>query len=86
MGDIFDVQVFVGVDWAGSSYDRRSTSVYCNKVGGNLIVWKSKKQSVVARSSAEAEYRAIAKATTKLMWIKLLLEELGFPITDSIQL
>ncbi|RVW76052.1 hypothetical protein CK203_049190 [Vitis vinifera] len=33
--------------------DRRSTSGYFTFVGGNLVTWKSKKQNVVARSSAE---------------------------------
>lgn len=49
-------------------------------------MWKSKKQNVVARSSVEAGYRAIAKATTELIWMKLLLEEFGFPITDPMKL
>ncbi|CAL9029200.1 unnamed protein product [Prunus brigantina] len=49
---------FVGytdVDWAGSITDRRSTSGYFTFVGGNLVTWRSKKQNVVSRSSAEAE-------------------------------
>ncbi|RVW94373.1 Retrovirus-related Pol polyprotein from transposon RE1 [Vitis vinifera] len=38
---------------------RRSTSGYFTFVGGNLVTWKSKKQNVVARSSAEAEFRGM---------------------------
>ena len=65
-------------DWADSLTDRCSISGYCVFIGGNLISWKSKKQDVVVRSSAEAEYRAMALATCELIWLKHLIQELRF--------
>ncbi|RVW76419.1 Retrovirus-related Pol polyprotein from transposon RE1 [Vitis vinifera] len=43
---------------------------------GNLVTWRSKKQNVVARNSAEAEFRAVAHGICEIMWIRRLLEEL----------
>ena len=43
----------------------------------NLVIWKSKKQTVVARSSAETEYRAMAHTACEMMWVNSLLRELG---------
>lgn len=40
----------------------------------------------VARSSTEAEYRALAKAASKTMWLQNLLKELGFPLKTAPQL
>jgi len=70
--------MYSDADWARDAIDRRTTSGYCIFVGGNLISWKNKKQTVVARSSTEAEYRAMAHATSELVWLKHLLQELSF--------
>ena len=51
------VEGYTDADWTGSKDDRRSTSGYFTFVGGNLVTWRSKKQTVVTRSSAEAEFQ-----------------------------
>lgn len=50
-----EVQCFADSDWAGSVYDRWSTSGYSVTLGGNVVIWKRKRQHVAARYSAEVE-------------------------------
>ncbi|GKV49332.1 hypothetical protein SLEP1_g56087 [Rubroshorea leprosula] len=65
---------------------RRSTSGFCLFLGNSLISWSSKKQSTVSRSSAEAEYRAIANAVAEATWVRQLLHELYFSVSFPIVL
>ena len=70
------VEAYTDSDWAGSVVDRKSTSGYCTFVWGNLVTWRSKKQSVVARSSAEAEYRAMSLGICEEIWLQKVLTDL----------
>ena len=70
---------YIDADWAGNALDCKSITGFCTFVRGNLVTWKSKKQSVVARSSAEAKYRVMALTAYELIWLKNLLLDLGFP-------
>ena len=68
--------VYTDADYAGSLVDRRSSSRYCTFLGGNLVTWRSKKQNVVARSSAESEFRSMAMGVCELLWLKIILDDL----------
>ncbi|KAL6315575.1 hypothetical protein AAG906_000880 [Vitis piasezkii] len=75
------IECFSYMDYAGSKFDRRSTTGYYVLFGGNLVAWKSKKQSVVSRLSAESEYKVMAQATCEIIWIHQLLCEVGMKCT-----
>ena len=65
-------------DHGGDLDRKRSTSGYVFTVGGNTISWKSCLQSVVALPSTEAEFIALTEAVKEAIWVKGLLEDLGF--------
>ncbi|XP_019159665.1 PREDICTED: uncharacterized protein LOC109156265 [Ipomoea nil] len=71
------IHAFSDSDWAGCPVDRKSTSGFAVYLGTNLISWLSKKQRTVARSSTEAEYKALADVSAEVTWVVSLLRELG---------
>jgi hypothetical protein len=61
-----------------NSDGRKSTTGYVYLVGGGTITWMSKKQSVVALSSTDAEYVALSEASHEACWLRSLYKELGY--------
>ena len=56
--------------------DKKSTIGYYTFLGENLVTWRSKKQSLVARSSTEAKFRTMAQGVCELLCLKIVLEDL----------
>jgi hypothetical protein len=80
---ITSLSAYSDADWAGCPDSRRSSSGYCVFLGDNLVSWSSKRQTTVSRSSAEAEYRAVAHAVAETCWLRQLLQELHAPISSA---
>ncbi|MEY5045629.1 MAG: hypothetical protein RL713_854, partial [Bacteroidota bacterium] len=75
--DVFNVVGYCDASYANET-QYHSRSGFGFMLGGSLISWYSKKQSVPAQSSAEAEYYAASRAANEAIWLKKLLNELGF--------
>jgi hypothetical protein len=75
----FDLVVYTYADWAGCPDTHRSTSGYAVFLRDNLVSWLTKRQTIVSRSSAEAEYRAVANGVAEATWLRQLLHELQTP-------
>lgn len=67
------IKAYINTDWVGFLVDRRSMTGYCSFVGGNLIIWRSKKQAVMARSNAEVEFWVMAQQICEVLGIEGLL-------------
>ncbi|GJX10622.1 retrovirus-related pol polyprotein from transposon RE1 [Tanacetum coccineum] len=73
---VVKLERYADSDWAGSIDDSKSTSGYIFTLGSGVFCWNSKKQSVAAQSSAEAEYISVAGAVNHAIWIRKLLSDL----------
>lgn len=77
---------FSDSDYGGNLVDSKSTTGYVFSLGSGAVSWQSKKQKVVALSSTEAEYMALSSAGCHALWLRGILEEIGFPQGNATQI
>jgi len=70
---------YADADWGNDLNTRRSVSGYCFIIGNGVVSWRSKRQSLVSRSSTEAEYISASEATAEAVWLRGLLGDMGCP-------
>lgn len=73
-------------DWAEDQTDRKSNSGFVCFLKGSPITWKSNKQTIVATSSAEAEFIAMSSATKEIAWLRRLVECFDIKQNGPVQL
>lgn len=81
-----EISGYADADWGGNTEDRRSYSGFVFYIGNNAISWESRKQPTVALSSTEAEYMSISNAAKEAIYLRKLLEELGFGKQEAVKL
>jgi hypothetical protein len=72
------IEGYTDVNWAGDTFINRSTTEYVFMNAEKSIVWKSKKQSVVALFTCETEYIAASNILYVVTWLHNLLDEIKF--------
>ena len=70
-------------NWGNDVNDRKSTSGFMLQIGGTTVTWKTRKQSVVALSTNEAEFIASSEAAKDILWTLHLLAELDYKQTEA---
>ncbi|XP_019096438.1 PREDICTED: uncharacterized protein LOC109130827 [Camelina sativa] len=73
----FQVNGWCDLDYSRCPITRRSVTGYFVQLGESPLSWKTKKQDIVSKSSAEAKYRAMSHLRDELLWIKNVLQSLG---------
>jgi Reverse transcriptase (RNA-dependent DNA polymerase)/Integrase core domain len=78
-----EVRAYSDADWGSCINDRKSVSGCLVKIGVNTVMWKSKKQKTVALSTTESEYMALVETAKEVLWLRQLLEEMGYIQTEA---
>ena len=79
----YKLTTFVDSDWAGDTSTRKSTTGYALYMAGAPILYKCQLQTIVALSSTEAEFVAVADAGKAVLYIRSIIEQLNIPLPSA---
>ena len=71
------IAVHVDADWGGCKDTRRSTTGYVITINGTPIAWRTRRQTIIALSSAESEYIALSECGKHITWSRKLYWEVA---------
>lgn len=74
---------YADADWGGDLSDRKSTTGFVVLIKNCPISWKSKKETVVAKSTAEAEYIAVSACTQEVVWLRNFYSEIHREVQEA---
>lgn len=76
----FTLSAYFDSNWVVDIKDQHSVTEYCIFIGDNHILWTSKKQHTIAKSSIKAKYKALACTTMDVCWLIMILAALCISI------
>ena len=79
-----EFNIYSDTDWAGCKVSRKSTSGGLAMFGTHILKNYSSTQGVIALSSGEAEYYGLTKASSVLLGIRGMCEDMGFSILGEV--
>ncbi|KAL8161617.1 hypothetical protein V2J09_013106 [Rumex salicifolius] len=80
------LEAFSDVDYASDVVTRLSTKGYYFYLGGNMAVRRNKKQEIVSRSSAKAQFHVAAHGICELLWMRMILNYLNVQCEDPMKI
>lgn len=80
------LQGWTDSDYAACKDSRKSRSGHVFTLYGGAITWSSKLQTVIALSTAEAEYIAASHAAREAVWLKRICNDIGIKTSQPVPL
>ena len=70
-------------NWVSYSDEIKSTSRYVFTLGGDAVVWKSTKETIIAKSIMESKFVALELASNKAKWLRNFVTDISLGVKPT---